>query len=122
MRLRVVGDRGLIEWCHREPSYLRLAMQGEPLRVIGRGDPYLPGEVIAGGRSPRGHPEGMLQAFANIYGEVAQERMARSLGDPLPAFQDPRIEEGAHTMGFIEACLASHERGGWATVAPLPAQ
>jgi len=121
VRLRVVGERGLIEWWHREPSYLRLAMQGEPLRVVGRGDPYLPGEVIAGGRSPRGHPEGMLQGFANIYGEVAQERMARSLGDPVPDFLYPRIEEAAHTMAFIEACLASHKSGGWATVAALPA-
>lgn len=117
VRLRVVGERGLVEWCHREPSYLRLAMLGEPLRIIGRGDPYLPAEVIAGGRSPRGHPEGMLQAFANIYGEVAQERMARSLGDPVPDLPYPRIEEGAHTMAFIEACLASQERGGWVEVA-----
>jgi predicted dehydrogenase len=117
VRLRVVGERGLIEWWHREPSYLRLALQGESLRIIGRGDPGLPAEVIAGGRSPRGHPEGMLQAFANIYGEVAQERMARSLGDPVPEFPYPRIEEAAHTMAFIEACLASRERGGWVEVA-----
>ncbi len=116
VRLRVVGERGLIEWWHREPSYLRLALQGEPLRIIGRGDPYLPAEVIAGGRSPRGHPEGMLQAFANIYGEVAQERMARSLGDPVPEFPYPRIEEAAHTMAFIEACLASQATGRWVEV------
>ena len=116
VRLRVVGERGLIEWWHREPSYLRLALQGEPLRIIGRGNPYLPAEVIAGGRSPRGHPEGMLQAFANIYGEVAQERMARSLGDPVPEFPYPRIEEAAHTMAFIEACLASQATGRWVEV------
>ncbi len=120
VRLRVVGERGLVEWWHREPSYLRLALLGEPLRIVGRGDPYLPAEVIAGGRSPRGHPEGMLQAFANIYGEVAQERMARSLGDPPPDFPYPRIEEGAHTMAFIEACLASQAKGGWVEVARQP--
>lgn len=120
VRLRVVGERGLVEWWHREPSYLRLARLGEPLRIVGRGDPYLPAEVIVGGRSPRGHPEGMLQAFANIYGEVAQERMARSLGDPAPDFPYPRIEEGAHTMAFIEACLASQGRGGWVEIARQP--
>ncbi|MBP1636769.1 MAG: ydgJ [Acidobacteria bacterium] len=121
VRLRVVGERGMVEWCHREASYLKLSLLGEAARVIGRGDPYLPAEVIAGGRSPRGHPEGMLEAFANIYGEVAQERMARELGEPVPDFPYPRIEEAAHTMAFIEACLASHARGGWADVAKRPA-
>jgi len=62
----------------------------------------------------------MLQAFANIYGEVAQERMARSLGDRVPEFPYPRIEEGAHTMAFIEACLASQQRGSWVDVARAP--
>jgi predicted dehydrogenase len=117
IRLRVYGEKGLIEWSHRELSYLRLAMQGEPVRVIGRGDPFLPPDIIAGGRTPRGHPEGLREAFANIYAELAQERMARSLGEAPPEFPYPRIEEGAHTMAFIEACLASQERGGWAEVA-----
>ncbi|MDH5330044.1 MAG: Gfo/Idh/MocA family oxidoreductase, partial [Aquincola sp.] len=66
IRLRVYGESGSIEWWHREPSYLRLAMQDEPVRTIGRGDAYLPGAIIAGGRTPRGHPEGLREAFANI--------------------------------------------------------
>jgi hypothetical protein len=85
--------------------------------LIGRGDPGLPPEIIRAGRSPRGHPEGLLQAFANIYGEVAQERMAIALGDAPPAFVYPRIEDGVHTMAFIEACLASHAAGRWVNVA-----
>ena len=117
IRLRVYGEKGLIDWSHREPSYLKLALHGEPLRTIGRGDAYLPSEVVALGRTPRGHPEGLREAFANIYAEIAQERMARELGDtgfePAPY---PRIEEGVHTMAFIEACLASHAGGGWVEV------
>jgi predicted dehydrogenase len=116
IRLRVYGERGMVDWSHRECSYLRLAMHGEPARVIGRGDPGLPPEIIRAGRSPRGHPEGLLQAFANIYGEVAQDRMALDLGDERPAFVYPRIEDGAHTMAFIEACLASHAAGRWVRV------
>jgi predicted dehydrogenase len=116
IRLRVYGERGMVDWSHRECSYLRLSLIGEPARVIGRGDPNLPPEILRAGRSPRGHPEGLLQAFANIYGEVAQERMAIALGDPRPAFVYPRIEDGAHTMAFIEACLASHAAGRWVEV------
>ncbi len=116
IRLRVYGEKGLLDWSHRDASYLRLALQGEPVRSIGRGDPGLPPEIITAGRTPRGHPEGLREAFANIYGEVAQERMARTLGEAVPDLPYPRIEEGAHTMAFIEACLESQRRGGWVPV------
>jgi predicted dehydrogenase len=121
IRLTVYGEKGMLDWSHRDASYLRLALQGEPARVIGRGDPFLAPEIIALGRTPRGHPEGLREAFANIYVEIAQDRMARALGEPPPQHPYPRIEEGAHTMAFIEACLASQRTGGWVDVAPLPA-
>jgi predicted dehydrogenase len=117
IRLRAYGDKGMLDWSHQSASYLRLQIQGEPVRVIGRGDPFLPPEILAPGRAPRGHPEGLREAFANIYAEVAQERMARAQGEASPVFPYPRIEEGAHTMAFIEACLASQESGGWVEVA-----
>jgi len=120
IRLRVYGDKGMLDWSHREASYLRLALQGESVRVIGRGDPFLPPHILAAGRTPRGHPEGLREAFANIYAEVAQERMARALGETPPAFPYPRIEDGAHTMAFIEACLESQRSRAWVDVARLP--
>jgi predicted dehydrogenase len=118
IRLRVYGDKGMLDWWHREPSYLRLSLQGEPARVIGRGDPGLPAD-IAGGRSPRGHPEGLREAFANIYADLAHERIARNLNVPVPPLAYPRIEDAAHTMAFIEACAASQARGGWVDVAKM---
>src|SRR5450432_1310171 len=120
IRLRVYGEKGMLDWSHRDASYLRLAMQGEPARVIGRGDTFLPADIVAAGRTPRGHPEGLREAFANIYAEVAQARMARSLGDALPALPFPRIEDGVHTMAFIEACVASQASGTWMPVAKTP--
>ena len=117
IRLRIHGEKGLIDWSHREPSYLKLALQGEPVRTIGRGDGGLPPDVIAAGRTPRGHPEGLREAFANIYAEIAQERIARELGEDLAVPPYPRIDDGVHTMAFIEACLASHAAGRWVEVA-----
>ncbi|MGH8799874.1 MAG: Gfo/Idh/MocA family protein [Casimicrobiaceae bacterium] len=117
IRLRVYGEKGMLDWSHREPSYLRLAIHGEAARLIGRGDPGLPPEIIACGRTPRGHPEGLREAFANIYREVAQQRMALALGASAPDAPYPRIEDGAHTMAFIEACIESQRRGGWVPVA-----
>lgn len=121
IRLRVYGEKGMLDWSHRTLSYLTIAMQGEPARTVSRGDTFLPPEIIAAGRTPRGHPEGLREAFANVYSEVAQERIARELGESLAALPYPRIEDGAHTMAFIEACLASQKSGGWVDVAPLPA-
>jgi predicted dehydrogenase len=120
IRLRVYGEKGMLDWSHREASYLRVAIHGEPLRIVGRGDPGLPADILAAGRSPRGHPEGLREAFANIYAEVARERMALALGEPAPPRAYPTIEDGAHSMAFIEACIASQAAGGWAPVAPLP--
>jgi predicted dehydrogenase len=120
IRLRLFGTKGSIEWSHRQCSYLQLAMQGDATRLIGRGDAFLPPEILAAGRTPRGHPEGLREAFANIYSELAQERMALTLGETVVAAPYPRIADGAHTMAFIEACLASHATGRWVDVAPLP--
>ena len=114
IRLRVYGERGMVDWSHRECSYLRVSIHGEPSRVIGRGDPGLPPEIIRAGRSPRGHPEGLLQAFANIYGEVAQERMALALGDERPSFVYP-ASKTARTP-WRSSRLASRRTppaGGW---------
>ena len=121
IRLRVYGEKGLLDWSHRDESYLKLALQGEPVRTFSRGDTFLPPEIIACGRTPRGHPEGLREAFANIYAELAQERMAAELGEAVPEFPYPRIEDGAHTMAFIEACVASQAAGAWVHVAQLPA-
>jgi predicted dehydrogenase len=121
IRLRVYGEKGMLDWSHRESSYLKVALQGEPVRMVGRGDPFLSPAVIAAGRTPRGHPEGLREAFANIYAELAQERMARALGEASQEFPYPRIEDGAHTMAFIEACVASQKSGGWVDVARSPA-
>jgi len=121
IRLRVYGERGMLDWSHRELSYLRLALQGEAVRTIGRGDTFLPPEIVALGRTPRGHPEGLREAFANIYAELAQERMARELRESVPEMPYPRIGDAAHTMAFIEACLASQASGRWVDVARAPA-
>jgi predicted dehydrogenase len=119
IRLRIYGEKGMLDWSHQSASYLRLQLQGEPVRVIGRGDTFLSPEITAAGRSPRGHPEGLREAFANIYTELGQERMARELGETLPQFRYPRIEQGAHSMAFTEACLASASSGAWVEVAGL---
>jgi predicted dehydrogenase len=118
IRLRVCGEKGLVEWNHRNASYLRVAMQGEPPREFGRGDPFLPPDIIALGRTPRGHPEGLREAFANLYREFAEDIILRNLGKARSTMPYPRIADGVHTMAFIEACnTSSNNEARWTKVA-----
>ena len=114
IRLRVIGEKGLVEWSHRDASRLSVAMLNQGPRIATRGDADLPPEILALGRTPRGHPEGLREAFANLYGEVARERMSIALGATPPELPYPRIDDGVHTMAFIEACVASN--GRWVDV------
>jgi len=107
IRLRIYGDNGMIDWNHQNTNYLRVQMQGEPVKIVTRGDPFLPPEIARLSRTPRGHPEGLREAFANVYREFAEDIIARNLGAPRSTAPYPRIADGVHTMAFIEACVES---------------
>lgn len=117
IRLRILGERGLIEWSHRNSAYLQLNLEGETARTIGRGDVGLPADIAKLSRTPRGHPEGLLEAFANLYREAAEAIHARNAGAPLTQVSFPTIEDGVESMRFIETCIASHWASGvWTEV------
>ena len=118
IRLRIYGDNGMIDWNHQNASYLRLQMQGEPVRVVTRGDLFLPPDIVRLSRTPRGHPEGLREAFANVYREFAEDIMLRNLDRPRSEAPYPRIADGVHTMAFIEACAESTKNDArWTRVA-----
>ncbi len=108
IRLRIYGERGMLDWSHRESAYLKLNIEGETARTIGRGDINLPPEIARLSRTPRGHPEGLLEAFANVYRETAEAIVARRNDQVVTATNFPTITDAVHTMDFIEACIASH--------------
>jgi predicted dehydrogenase len=112
--IRVFGERGMVEWQHADPNYLLHAPLGEPVRRLGRGEPYLLPAAQRVSRAPRGHPEAMREAFANLYGDAAEAMAARRSGraaDPL-ALEFPDVLEGARGVAFIETSLASHAADG----------
>lgn len=116
VRIRVYGERGLIDWSQRNAAYLQLNLEGESARMIGRGDVGLPPAIARLSRTPRGHPEGLLEAFANIYREAAEAIVAQQSGEAA-AVEYPTILDAAHSMAFIEACIESQKaNGAWTTV------
>jgi len=108
-RLRVSGTLGTVEWRQEEPNVLLHSPLDGPPRVLTRGAPWLHEAARRAGRLPPGHPEGFIEAFANVYLGVAAAIRARARGeaaDPLEA-DYPGIEAGARGVRFIEAVVAS---------------
>ena len=117
--LRVFGDAGHIEWTHARHNHLTLALQGRPVQTLARGDADLLPAAKRLVRLPRGHPEGLLEAFANLYRDAAEAIAAEITGvaaDPL-ALEFPTADDGAAGLAFIEAALASRAKdGAWVRV------
>ncbi|MBM3523541.1 MAG: Gfo/Idh/MocA family oxidoreductase [Alphaproteobacteria bacterium] len=120
--LRVFGEKGHVEWQHRDGNYLTVAMQGEAPRRYGRGDPYLQPATVRSTRITRGHPEGFREAMANLYADAAEAILARKLGtpaDPL-ALDFPTVLDGARGVAFIEAAVGSSRDGSrWTALAAV---
>lgn len=107
--LRVYGERGGICWTHDQPNNLEVALLGEPTRRIVRGGPGVGLLSSEATRIPSGHPEGFLEAFAQLYSDIAEQVTARLEGR-LPRTSSllvPDVTDGAHGVQFIEAALRS---------------
>jgi predicted dehydrogenase len=114
LRLRLYGDRGGIEWRQEEPNSLVHRPLGEALRVLRAGvdQRWLCDEALQRLRLPAGHPEGYLEAMANLYTDFATA--IRSGVVP----EVPGIEAGLRGMAFIETVITSHRSDDkWTTFA-----
>jgi predicted dehydrogenase len=109
LRLRVIGERGTLDWRQEDPNVLLHAPLGEPRRVLTRNSPGLSEAARRACRLPPGHPEGFIEAFANLYAGVAADLLARAHGQAADAEAAvyPRVEEGARGVRFIEKTVAS---------------
>jgi len=110
LRLRVFGDRGSLDWRQEDPNQLVHAPVDGPRMVLTRNSPWLCDAAKRACRLPAGHPEGFIEAFANLYLGVAADIRAR-LEHGRPATLDeadyPRVEDGARGVRFIEKTVAS---------------
>lgn len=109
IRLRVYGENGGIEWRQMEPNTLIIKWLDRPAEEIrvGNGYDYLTDFTKWNTRVPGGHPEGFIEAFANIYRNFALTVRARSAGEtPTEAMLDfPTVEDGVRGMQFVETMV-----------------
>ena len=101
LKIRVHGELGGLEWSQMEPNTLTLRWLDQPTQQVRAGGPGLSAEAMERTRTPSGHPEGYVEAFANIYRSFAQ---AIRSGEPQTSWY-PGLGDGLRTMAFVDAMV-----------------
>lgn len=112
LRLRVYGSKAGLEWAQETPNELRFApVNGQP-RVLTRGGSGLSAAAKAAMRVPSGHPEGYIEAFAQIYSDTAELIAAVNAGTSVSnhALLVPTVADGMRGVQFIHAVVESSKR------------
>lgn len=112
LKIRVYGEQGGIEWAQHEPNTLLVKWLDQPAQVLRAGANYgkhLSSYATQNCRTPGGHPEGYLEAFANLYKNFAFTLQAKLDGTtPSPEALDfPGVEDGIRGMAFIDKVVES---------------
>lgn len=109
IRIRVYGEKGGLEWIQEEPNSLYLKWLDEPKQIYRTGGAYLSNAAKHNTRIPAGHPEGLLEAFGNIYRNFVLTVSAKLNGEtPTPEMLDfPTVDDGVRGMAFIDNVVAS---------------
>lgn len=109
LAIKVFGEKGGLEWRQEEPNSLAVRWLDKPMEVYRAGMPYLSKAAKDFTRTPSGHPEGYLEAFANIYSAFAKAVVDYKKGKKVNAslYDYPDVEDGVRGMAFIEAAVKS---------------
>lgn len=122
LRLRVYGSEGALDWCQEDPNRLRFLDPDGTETVVFRGG-ETGTDAARATRLPGGHPEGFIEAFANIYRGAAAAIRTRMGGEGMVDGGDeegrldfPAVEDGASGVHFIHRALESSRAGSWVEV------
>jgi predicted dehydrogenase len=113
-KVRIVGSKASIEWWDERPNQMTFEVQDEPVRILERSIGYLAADAIADDRIGAGHPEGLFEAWANLYTRFAIAMNATDRGDTdrLANLRYPDIVAGVEGVRWVENCVRSAEAGG----------
>ena len=119
LKIRVWGDIGGIEWKHSDPNTLLVKLDGQPTQIYRAGvdNSYLSEFTLANCRTPSGHPEGFIEAFANIYRNFSYSVNNFNNSKPNdPKYDYPTVDEGLRGMQFIDAVIESSRSSKWINI------
>jgi predicted dehydrogenase len=116
VRIRIYGEKGGLEWVNEDPNNLIVKMLDQPRQLYRTGNTYAAPYTLSSfathnTRIPSGHPEGLLESFANIYRNFALTVSAKRVGKtPSPEALDfPTVADGVRGMAFIDTVVKSNE-------------
>ncbi|GAB3021345.1 Gfo/Idh/MocA family oxidoreductase [Niabella terrae] len=110
LTIRIYGQKGGLEWHQQEPNNLWVKWLDQPSQLYRTGNGYLDAQAQLNTRTPAGHPEGYLEAFANIYRNFAGVLTARLEGRPAdPLLEFPSVADGVRGMAFIDNVVAASD-------------
>jgi len=111
LNLRVYGEKASLEWFQLEPNSLWLKFPDQSTQILRAGVGSLSPLTLANLRTPAGHPEGYIEAFANLYVNFAGQIEAKKANQPSPEFAEdmPGIHQAIRGMAFIENVVASSQ-------------
>ncbi len=110
LSIRIYGELGGLEWHQQEPNSLLLKWYDKPMETLRAGSAYLSDLARHNCRTPGGHPEGYLEAFANLYKNFTLALSARLDNSTLKEVVEfPSVTEGVRGMAFIENVVRSNE-------------
>jgi len=119
LKIRVWGDKGGIEWKHSTPNTLLIKLNGNPNQIYRSGvdNSYLSDFALNHCRTPSGHPEGFIEAFANIYRNFSYSVInnRNNLKDDCK-YDYPTVEDGYRGMKFIDAVIKSSKTNKWINI------
>lgn len=109
VKIRMYGNKGGFEWSQADANTLWLKWTDRPVEMVRTGQGYMSGIAKHNTRTPAGHPEGYLEAFANIYRNFSLTVRAKMEGrKPAPEWLDfPTVDDGIRGMQFIETVIQS---------------
>lgn len=109
VKVRVYGDKGGLEWQQEDANSLLMKWLDAPTQIYRTGGNYVSSFASHNTRTPAGHPEGYLEAFANLYRNFALTIIYKEEGKEVPkeCLDFPGVEEGVRGMAFIETVIAS---------------
>jgi predicted dehydrogenase len=119
LRLRVYGDKAGLEWGQENPNYLRFTKYGNPPETISRAGAGATASAKHASRIPAGHPEGYLEAFAQLYTDLAEQIEARNEGRAPSAASllVPSVGDGVAGVRFIDGVLeSSRQNSAWVKI------
>jgi predicted dehydrogenase len=103
LTIKVYGEKGGLEWHQEEPNTLKVKWLDAPAQLYRTGHDYLSSFAKYNTRTPSGHPEGYLEAFANIYRNFISTIRAVNNGETpgVEMLDFPTAEDGVRGMAFI---------------------